>query len=190
MIIYYIVEKAIIKEDDKINNIINNINSYYILSNDCKYFFLNEGKELTIDKIMHIYSYFEHICYKDLILNLQEEYKKEIDLNIKNDIMNKFMNNKDIFIIFSKKDLGAAIRKFISRYLVGKMQINDLKEDRNLVFELTREDLWEEKINKKENLGEIIEKNISQFNLNISQAFSFYELIGDEDKKEFQDFYC
>ena len=192
MIIYYLAEKVIFKGNEKMNNIMKNIKSSYTLTNDCINFFLNEGKELTVDKIMNIYAYFEHLCYNDLINNLQDDYKKEIDSEIKNNIINNLINNENkinIFNAFSRKDLASALRRFISRYLVGKRQNNDLKEHRILVFELSREDLWDEKIRKNENFMEITDKNISQFNLEVSQAYSFYELIGDEDKKEIKDFF-
>ena len=148
MIIYYLTEKIIIKREEKIINIINYIYFYFSISDECKNFFLNEGKHLTIDKIMNIYIYFEDLCYNDLIKNLQNEYKKQISSKLQNQILNKLNNEKDNFILYSKKDLAASVRRFISRYLIGETQTIDLKEDRDLVFELSREDLWEEKIRK------------------------------------------
>ena len=186
MIIYYLTQKIIIKGEEKIINIINYMNSFYIVSNDCKNFFLNEGKDLTIDKIMNIYIYLEDLCFNDLIKNLQIEYKKEISSEVKIQILNKLNNEKDNSILYSKKDLSTPIRRFISRYLTITTQAIDLKEDRDLVFELSREDLWDEKIRKNGNLLDIIEKQIKEFKLTICQAYSFYELIGDEDKKSIQ----
>ena len=112
--------------------------------------------------------------------------KKQISSEVQNQILNKLNNEKDIFILYSKKDLAASVRRFISRYLIGKTQTIDLKEDRDLVFELSREDLWEEKIRKNDNLLDIIEKQIKEFKLTICQAYSFYELIGNDDKKSIQ----
>ena len=186
MIIYYLTEKIIIKREEKIINIINYIYFYFTISDDCKNFFLNEGKHLTIDKIMNIYIYFEDLCYNDLIKNLQNEYKKQISSKLQNQILNKLNNEKDNFILYSKKDLAASVRRFISRYLIGETQTIDLKEDRDLVFELSREDLWEEKIRKNDNLFDIIKKQIKEFKLTICQAYSFYELIGNDDKKSIQ----
>jgi len=50
--------------------------------------------------------------------------------------------------LYTIKDLGAAVRRFISRYLAGTMQELEIKEDRLLYEELSREDLWDEKISK------------------------------------------
>ena len=127
---------------------------------------------------------FEHLCYKDFIENLQIEYKKEISNEEKNKIINKLINNgKDNFILYSLKDFAAAIRRFISRYLVGNEQSIDLDENIKLENHLLREDLWPENIRQSENLEEIIKMQIKEFKLTISQAFSLYEIIGNEDKK-------
>ena len=63
------------------------------------------------------------------------------------------------------------------------MLTTDIKIDRELAFELSRGDLWDEKIRKNDNLSEIIENQISEFKLTVDQAYEFYELIGKEDKK-------
>ena len=184
ILIFYLTEEIIVNEDEKIYKIldINGINLH--ISNEFKDFFFNEGKEFTIDKLMEIYNIFEHLCYKDFIENLQIEYKKEISNEEKNKIINKLINNgKDNFILYSLKDFAAAIRRFISRYLVGNEQSIDLDENIKLENHLLREDLWPENIRQSENLEEIIKMQIKEFKLTISQAFSLYEIIGNEDKK-------
>ena len=182
IIIFYLTEKIIINEEEKIYNMLEKININ--ISNELKDFFFNEGKVFTLNKFMNIYNFFEHLCYKDLIDNLQNEYKKNISIEEKNKIINKLINNgKDNFILYNIKDFGAALRRFISRYLVGKFQTIELNEDRKLENELYREDLWPEKIRENENLKEIIEMQIKEFELTISQTFALYEIIGDDDKK-------
>ena len=184
MYIFYLVENGIIKDDEKIINALKNSSIYFKISNDCKNFFLEEGNQLSVDKIMNLFFYFEHLCYEELIKNLQNEYKKEISNDTKINIINKLIKNKtERFPLYNIKDLGAAVRRFISRYLVGKLQINDIKEDRDLAFELSREDLWEKKISESEGLNNAIKEQISIFKLNVDQAYAFYELIGEEDKR-------
>ena len=63
------------------------------------------------------------------------------------------------------------------------MLTTDIKIDRELAFELSRGDLWDEKIRKNENLSEIIENQISELKLTVDQAYEFYELIENDDKK-------
>ena len=84
---------------------------------------------------------------------------------------------------YTIKDLGAATRRFISRYLAGKLEVTDIKEDRELAFELTREELWEERISKIEGLEEAIVWQLKDFKLRVGQAYEFYNIIGEEDRK-------
>ena len=134
---------------------------------------------------MNLFFFFEHLCFEDLSETLQPEYKKEIPEDKKNEISNKLLknyNNK----LFTIKDLGAAVRRFISRYLVGRLQTTDVNEDRDLTFELSREDLWEEKIGKDDDLMEKLGELLSDFKLTVGQAFSFYKIIGIEDTKSIE----
>ena len=182
MLIFYLTEQGFMKIDTSIKNVIKNAPSYFKLSEDCNDFFNNDGSEITIQKLMNLFFFFEHLCFEDLSGTLQNEYKKPISEDKKNEITNKLLknyNNK----LFTLRDLGAAVRRFISRYLAGKLQTTDIGEDRTLSFELSREDLWEEKIGKEDDLMENIDELLSDFNLNVGQAYAFYQLIGEEDKK-------
>ena len=182
MIIFYLTEKVFTKENDKISLILKNAPPYLKLSDDCRNFFLNEGNQLTSDKLMNLFFFFEHLCFEDLVDTIQNEYKKEIPEDKKKEIIDKLIknyNNK----LYTLKDLGAAVRRFISRYLAGRLQTTDINEDRELSFYLCREDLWEEKIGRDDNLMDEVTKQLGNFKLNVGQAYAFYELIGEQDKK-------
>ena len=77
------------------------------------------------------------------------------------------------------KELAAAVRRFISRYLLGEKQNTDMKEDNSLENNLRRKDLWREKF---ENLETLINEKISEFKIKVGQAFHFYEIIGKDDQ--------
>ena len=182
MLLFYLVEKVVIKEEEKIINIINNASKELKLSNDCKNFFSEEGKNLTLNKIMNLFFYFEHFCFEDLLENLQLEYRKEIPKDIKDQIIEKLLKHKDPKDKITIKDLGAATRRLISRYLVGKLQVTDIKEDRELIFELSRSELYERKIGNMEDLFEILSGKLIEFKLTVGQSYEFYNLIGEDDK--------
>ena len=182
MLIFYLNEKGIMKEDEKIINVLNKAPGYFKLSEDCKNFFYKEGKNLAINKLMNLFFFFEHLCFEDLAETLQPEYKSEIPEDLKVSITNKLLKKEQKGEI-TLKDLGAAVRRFISRYLAGKREETDIKEERDLGFELSREDLWEEKIAKMEDLMEKVGALIYEFKLKVGQAYAFYNLIGAEDKK-------
>jgi hypothetical protein len=182
MLIFYLTEKGIMKEKEKIIDILRKAPGYFKLSDDCTNFFQNEGSDLAVNKLMNLFFFFEQLCFEDLAQTLQNEYKQEIPQDKKIAITNKLLKDKDQKFPISVKDLAAAVRRFISRYLAGKLEVTDIKEDRDLTFELTREDLWEEKIAKLEDLMEIIGMLLYEFKLTVGQAYEFYKLIGEEDR--------
>ena len=50
-------------------------------------------------------------------------------------------------------------------------------------MELTREELWEENIKKNNDFEELIFEKMKDIKLVVGQAYEFYNIIGDEDKK-------
>ena len=78
--------------------------------------------------------------------------------------------------------MAAAVRRFISRYLVGDRQTTDVNENSELIYQLSRKDLWEEKYGKLDNLDQLISAKMNKFKIKVGQAFSFYEIIGIEDR--------
>ena len=75
--------------------------------------------------------------------------------------------------IITIKDLGAAVRRFITRYLAGNLESINISEDRELIEELYREDLWTDKIVKNSNLEEIISGKLKEFNLKVGQVILY-----------------
>ena len=184
LLIFYLGNNNL-DEKDTINKIIEEAPNYLRIEEICKDFFRENGKELKSDKIMSIFFFFEHLCFKELSQNILDDYKKEINEEILEKITNK-LNNNEINEKISIKELGAAVRRFISRYLVGKKQNIDIKDDIPLLPLLKKPELWEEKIAKLSNLNELITHLLEEFGLTVKQAFKLYELIKEEDEKEIE----
>ena len=182
ILLFYLTEKGVMNENEKIVNIIKNAPGYLKLSNDCKSFFYNEGKNFSLNQLMNLFFFFEHLCFEDLAETLQPEYRQPIDPKLKDKIIEKLIKKKDEFNLIPTKDLGAATRRLISRYLAGKLQVTDITEKRDLSYELTREELWEEKIGQLEDLIDLVTGRIFEFKLTVGQAYEFYNIIGDEDR--------
>ena len=153
---------------------------YLKLDEKCNKFFLDN--KFKINQFMSIFFYVEHLSFNELIKTLQPEYKKDIDEKVIQEIKNKLENKKEDEIIPWKK-VASVTRRFISRYLIGDLQTTDIKETNQLAFYLTKIDLWEEKYGKLDDLENLVTSKIKEFNLTVGQAFKFYEIIGDEDKK-------
>ena len=181
LLIFYLSNNET-KKDEKIVNIINKAPSYLKLTNDCSNFFNRVGNQFNLDKLMNIFFFIEHLCFNDLIETLQPEYRMEIDINVIQRIREKLLSNKNNEGRYTISDLAAAVRRFISRYLVGKRQTTDINENRDLIFDLCRTDLWTEKIGKIDNLDDIISNQLFEFQLKVGQAYAFYQIISDEDK--------
>ena len=184
LLIFYLGNNNL-DEKDTIHKIIEEAPNYLKIEDICKEFFNEDGKELKSDKIMSIFFFFEHLCFKELSQNILDDYKKEINEEILEKLTNK-LNNNEINEKISIKELGAAVRRFISRYLVGKKQNIDIKDDIPLVPLLKKPELWEEKIAKLSNLNELITHLLEEFGLTVKQAFKLYELIKEEDEKEIE----
>ena len=171
--------------DTSISSLKETLSVKYEFANEIFEIFSFNEKIFTIDKILPIYLILEHLCYNDLILLLKEEYKKEINENKIKGIKDKI----NICRFYSKKDFACALRRFISRYLVGKGELNDIKTENDLCFELSREDLWNENIRKIDDLDDKIKENIGEFELKVNEAYCLYELIGGEDKQDIENIF-
>ena len=182
LLIFYLLNNRALSTD-KISKILTEKPPYLKISEDCKEFFENDGKEFEINKLMNIFFYIEHLCFDDLTKNLPQDLQISIDSETQEKIKKKLFESNKENIYYSIKDLAAALRRYISRYLVGDRQDVEIDEKRMLSYELTRLDLWEEKIGKLKNLDDIIKNQLGEFNLNIGQAFSLYKIIGEEDKE-------
>ena len=183
ILLFYLTEKGVMNEEEKIVDVITNAPAYLKLSDDCKNFFNKEGKEYNLKKIMNLFFFFEHLCFEDLAETLQPEYKAQIPEDIKVKIINVFMKQKKDDDKIPVKYFGASTRRLISRYLAGKLQVTDIKEDRDLAGELTRTELWEERYSKLEDLEDIIYGKMKDFKLTVGQAYEFYNIIGQDDRK-------
>ena len=182
LLIFYLTQKVFVKEEEEISNIIINSPEHLKLSEDCISFFNNEGKKITVNKIMNVFFFFEHLCFETLVDTLQLEYKSELPEALKISITNKLLKIKDSQDKITIKDLGAATRRLISRYLVGKTQMSGLREGTDFCSNLIRVDLWEEKIANSEDFEDNIFNKLYEFQLKVEQAYSFYNLIGEEDR--------
>ena len=139
MIIFYSTEIGVIKNNSDFQKIIQNPPSYLKLSEDCKNFFMDTEyklNELKIEKIMNIFFLIEHFCFKELVETLHLVYKKEISEELQNKIKDKLLSTEGDTTTITIKELGAAVRRFISRYLAGNFEMVNIKEDKELLDEL------------------------------------------------------
>ena len=122
--------------------------------------------------------------YDKILTNVSKNINSNLEVEQINKL-NKHFESKDNYLI-TKKDLGNAVRKFISRFLVG----DRFKNIDNNIFLFLKEksELWNEKIKSQENeeqFNKEIEK-LESINIIIMQSIDFYEKLGGERAEEKQ----
>ena len=175
LLIYYLTQERQ-KEKDEIKTIIGELPEYVILSKECIEFLEQERLKIKFEDIIGVYSFFELLCFKPIINNLQEYYKKKIEENTKKDILKLFEEKK--FKLINKKSLASACRKFISRYLVSTRKDTDYSEETDLSANLARYEFWpNEIIADEDNFNNEIAL-LKKVKLTTGQCFELYNLMG------------
>ena len=175
-----------------INNYENDINKSLkeIIKDSYKYTKINDENIINIfdeiylngKKLISIFIVIEYLCFDLFIENIKNEYKEQIEENIKTKIKDKIFKNENI------KEIAASVRRFISRFLYQINIKDELSPKGKLTLQLQNKYLWSKELRSTQKIINIIE-SIEEFNLNIGQAFHFYQLIKEEDEKEIKIYY-
>ena len=143
--------------------------------------FKNNQFNITLNKLIDCYEYIEFFNYDKILQNVS----KSINTNLTEEQITKLNEHFTLDnLIITIKDLGDAVRKFISRFLVGDTFKNI---DWN-IFLLLREkkELWNEKINSEENREQFNKEidKLDSINIKIKQSIDFYEKLGGERARQ------
>ena len=152
-------------------------------------FFKEEGKEITVGKLLNTILFMEHLSYSKLIDNIDPKFNQPLD-DKENEIINYF-NNNTVDIINENK-IAEALRRFIIRFLIIDNQNDIIDETSNLFMNLERKYLWDNKIFSKIDNNKfkiILQKYSNDFSfLQVKHSVKFYELIGKNEKNELNEF--
>ena len=97
--------------------------------------------------------------------------------------------------------MATALRRYISRYLSGKRGQNEINENNNLIYYLSKQELWDDdafidNVEFKTELSKLFDDSGNNSTIYIGQATKLYEFLGGdqsllqeyfskiEDKKE------
>ena len=130
---------------------------------------------------MSVFFFFEHLCFKELCKNLNKKYKEKLNDKLIEKIQSKLLSKEKLNEVFTIKELGAAVRRFISRSLVNTRINDNINPTKILLPYLIKPELWEEKVTKVDNLEEIISNLLD---LTVGQCYEFYQIIKNKDEKE------
>ena len=179
-LIFYLIKYNCNVEETIVQTIDNLVEIGNINDQNFKSIFNTNGINLQVKKIVSVFLFFEHLCFIIFSGSIKDEYKQEIDENIRNKISEKLMNEKNKN---DTKALAASARRFISRYLYRINSQDEFSPKGKLVIQLKRVDLWDKNMRKIEKIEQILDL-IKEYDLNVSQSYNFYELIKEEDEKE------
>ena len=178
MLIFFL-QKENYSLKSSVNEIINSIPYYVSLSNEMKNFFF-KNKIFTLEVLIDIYEYVEHLCFEQILDNVNIEFKVDIEKD-KIEKINQYFNIKNDKRFISKTQLAKAVRKFISRFLSGKRNENEVKENENiLIFLEYKPDLWPKNFTEKDEFANEIEDMMENFTVEVKQACKFYEVLGGD----------
>ena len=136
-------------------------------------------KLFSIDSLISIFEIFEALCW-DMIKNeINPDYKLDIDEETKQGLLTYFEENNNKEKLINKKSLTSALRKLLSRYLIGERQ--DLfKNDLQLRLILPQEQFWEQNLIDNDDfcyeLGNILAEKIT-----VGHSFELFNILDGDN---------
>ena len=183
LFIYYLTQEKK-NEKDEVKTILDELPEYIFLNPECKDFLQSKNLNIKIEEIIGVYSFFELLCYKPIINNLPQVYKKPIEDKEGKEILKLFEDKK--FKLITKVNLASACRKFISRYLTSSRKDDDINEDNDLSDQLIRYEFWSKEIlGREDDLNKEL-NYLKNLNITVGQCFELYNLMGYDEKDEFK----
>ena len=186
LLIFYL-QKENKNASEELRETIKKLPDYIELCEDCKN--LPERNNFTIANLIDIYEYIELISYEQIVDNINEFYKKEISEDEKQKITNYFesvKNNKNKIITI--EILSNAVRKFISRFLSGKREDTEYKEEEPLLLFIEyKEDIWDKNVFNNDKFNDEIEEMRESFEVHTSQSVEFYEFLNKSENTHILD---
>ena len=163
---------------------LNDFPQYIFLDKEFKFLLKSEyelnHKTFPINTLISIFEYFEDLYWEERKNNILSDYKKDLNENEKQRILDYFEKiendetkiiNEDIFI--------KGLRIFISRYLVNSKLRTEIKPQSNLGFFLERSELWEEEIYEKDLFLEEL-YDICYNDTKIENIYCLYNLLNED----------
>ena len=149
----------------------------------------------SISKLFSVYEYFELLCYDDFKNNTDQDYMEDIPEEKLKKLKEHFDKKDDIGkgYLSTKLILSSAVRKFISRFLSGKRNVQEVNSNFELfTYMQYREDIWKIEVRENNNFDREISELI-QINILAKNAVKLYDflggdkiLLGEGVKKEIQ----
>ena len=154
---------------------------------------IRKNKLFKVDTLMNVFNIFEMLCWDKIKENLLNEYKMEINNDIKKKFDSFYKDNEDKKYI-TKIKLATALRRFISRYLSGKRNQNEFNEKNSLFLYLSKEELWDEyqfteSQEFQDELNKLFSDDDNKCMIMLGHSMNLYDYLGGDTSllKEYYD---
>ena len=145
--------------------------------------FLNKSNEkgekiFSSDKILSIYEYIELLCWEQLKNKVSKLYDIEIESqNAKKHIKESLEKNETEKKLIVKQNFTDALRKLISRYLLGTKQDVDINENLSMNSIINNGEFWKKEIIKDKDSFDLEIKNICPNEIKILNSKKLYDYL-------------
>ena len=139
------------------------------------------NNSFTVNSLVSIFEYFEDLCWEDIKKYIPPDFKETINDKDGKEIYHYFEKNKNNKKLINKNNLTNAIRKLISRYIVGTRQETDIKPDSELKLFIIKEEFWPKNIRENDDAFNMEIYEIFNIKILTGQSFELFNLLrGDE----------
>ena len=176
MITFYNEQPTYSDKNIKISETINDFPSYFKIPDETRNLF--RANPFTISQIISVYEYFELLCFSEFKNNIDPSYKQIIDDEKNGLIEQYFEKNPDVLL--NKLQISTAVRRFISRSLVGTREDLDAEYDHELFDILQiKEDCWNMEIVNSTRFEHEIDE-LKKLNIKVGEVLNLYEKLGGD----------
>ena len=139
---------------------------------------LSNNHHFTLSNFREVYEFIELYSFPRLEMNINMDFKSEIEPEVKIKLENHFKNNPKCIV--TKKELATVVRRYIIRFLTGNLQAEEIGFDKEIIdFLNAKEDLWNSKIYDNENReNEMYE--LMGLKLLVKHSLNLYHFIGGD----------
>ena len=130
----------------------------------------------SVNSLLEIFNYFEALCWKEMEKNIPIDYMQELPEKMQKEITTYFEKNINEKKIINKENFTSALRKLISRSISGTRQEMEIKNDAELKYYMTREDLWSKSVLDVDGFENEIDE-IFQSKILVGQTIELYKLL-------------
>ena len=187
-----ILMNEILKENYEQNYLIydiikNHLPKYVILNEELlkliskKHSQSQNNKSFTVNSLVSIFEYFEDLCWEDIKKYIPLDFQETINDKDGRTIQKYFEHNRNNKKLINKNNLSNAVRKLISRYIVGTRQETDIKPESELKLFIIKDEFWSKNIREDDDTfnNEIFE--IFKIKILVGQSFELFNLLGGDE---------